>query len=316
MEFHLDEFAKGVEDMLRLHKQGANIFDMKNGNLFPHTTSQSTWHFAKGDGHIHLSDGTNTYSFKGNLQDMDTELEKMPDVPLSDMYTNAKSKGKAQVHRSDPGSIYFTLQEGRDNPTYTLRHEGDAKWKAIPKARKAKGQLKQPQAPINVNIESVKEGMLQELADMEKEADGFFDNANHALGKGVQWLANAPGKLLTAPARIGGAVTQYGDANPNASEPFLGTGDMSDGLKGAVGPGLTNMLGAGAVGAGAGGLYHLAKRHLLNTPEENAQEDEEGGKLGQRMLIPGGIMAGMNILGRSVMPAAINNPEAEMFPGK
>ena len=142
MNLHLDEFAAGVKEMLELYKQGQNIFEIKGGNMFPNIERQQMWQFARGQKHLHLTDGTHTFSFAGDLADEDTEVDKIPDVPLPDLFKDSVSKGKAQVHRSDPGSIYFTLQEGTRNPTYTFRHIGDSKWKAIPKKKKVKQQLK------------------------------------------------------------------------------------------------------------------------------------------------------------------------------
>jgi hypothetical protein len=299
MKLYIDDFSEGVKNMLALHKQGNNIFDMKGGSLFPHNSSQKTWQYAKEGDNMHFSDGTHTYSFKGQLADYDTELEKLPDVPLPDIFTNAQNKGKAQVHRSDPGSIYFTLQEGRNNPTYTLRHEGDNKWKAIPKPRKVKDQLKQPLTPHNVNLEHLKEGMMKELEDFQKNAEGVMDSINKGLGSAVQSVPNLATRAAMFPARMTGPVSFPGD----------NTKDLTEGL----GAGVSNALTAGGVGLAGGGLYHLAKRHLLNTEEENKQEDEEGNSGVKRMLIPGLAMAGMNVAGRQMFPRAVNNPELNPF---
>jgi len=108
-----------------------NIFDQP-GTLFPHTTSQSTWQFSLGENFLHLSDGTSTYSFIGKLDLKDAKLKKVSDVPLADFYKNATSKGKAQVHNCDPFRIYFTMQDGKKNPTYTLRHYDDDAWMVKP----------------------------------------------------------------------------------------------------------------------------------------------------------------------------------------
>ena len=300
MKIHTDEFAEGIRDILELHKQGSNIFDMKGGSLFPHHTSQKTWQYSKKDGHVHFSDGTQTYSFKGDLTDYDSQLERMPDAPLSDIFTNAHSKGKAQVHRSDPGSIYFTLQEGRNNPTYTLKHEGDNRWKAIPKAKKLKEKLKEPITPHNVNLEHVKQGMQAELAIYTKQADdGFFHNLNMGAGKAVQGIANLPARLALLPARMTGPVTYPGDPDPSASSDFE--------------TGIARAATAGLAGAGLGGLYHLAKRNFLNTDEENAAEDQDRSVLAKRIAAPALASAGLNIAGRSLFPNAVNNPEMQMF---
>lgn len=108
-----------------------NIFDLP-GTLFPHTTSQSTWQFSLGENFLHLSDGTSTYSFIGKLDLKDAKLKKVSDVPLADFYINATSKGKAQVHSCGPFRIYFTIQDGKKNPTYTLRHYDDDAWRVKP----------------------------------------------------------------------------------------------------------------------------------------------------------------------------------------
>jgi hypothetical protein len=100
---------------------------------FPHTTSQTTWHFSLGENFLHLSDGTHTYSFVGQLGLENAELKKVTAVPLSDFYNDAKSRGKAQVHRSDPSSIHFTIQDGHENPTYTIKHEYGDVWKVYGK---------------------------------------------------------------------------------------------------------------------------------------------------------------------------------------
>ena len=104
---------------------------------------------------------------------------------------------------------------------------------------------------------------------------------------------------MMLPGRTG-PVSYYGDPNQNATE---------SGLSSGVNAGL-----AGGVGALAGGAYHLAKRKLLNTPEENAQEDAEGGYGLKRVLAPAAAMAGINFVDRQVFPRNINNPEMNMFP--
>lgn len=172
MNLYLEEFTAGIQEALSLYKQGNNIFEIKGGSLFPNIERQAMWQFSRGQKHLHLHDGQQTYSFGGDLGEEDTDLEKLPDVPLPDLFKDSVSKGKAQVHRADPGSVYFTLQEGTKNPTYTLRHLGDNKWRAIPKKRKAKDQLAAPAAIPNVNVESLKQGMANELQMFAKEGDG------------------------------------------------------------------------------------------------------------------------------------------------
>jgi len=113
-----------------------NIFEMRGGNLFPDSNRQRIWHFARGINHIRFSDGTHTYSFEGPLAAKETLIQKIPDVPLPDMFINATSRSKIQVHRSDAKTIYFTICDGIKNPAYTFVHQKENTWKVIPKIKK------------------------------------------------------------------------------------------------------------------------------------------------------------------------------------
>lgn len=303
MDLYLEKFAEGVKQALADHQQGHNIFEIKGGSMFPHHDTQRLWQYSRAPGHVHFTDGTNTYSFKGELHpDNQTELEKLPDVPLPDMYMNSTARGKAQVHRSNPGSLYFTLQEGKQNPTYTFRHSGENKWVAIPKSRKAKKQMAEEPFVPNINLDQVKAGMENEVINHAvTETDGgsqsFFKQA--LVGEALQGLANLPASIALAPARaVGGPLTYLGDQSTGATESFP--------------RGLLNAGVAGAAGAGLGALYHMGKRNLYNTPEENAAEDPDH-ELKKRMAIPAAAMAGLNVAGRSMFPGAVNNPDWKMF---
>ncbi len=272
MNLYLDEFMQGINETLQLYKQGNNIFEMKGGNMFPTIDKQHMWQYARGPKHIHFTDGTSTYSFSGDLGEEDTELEKIPDVPLPDIFTNAEAKGKAQVHRADPGSIYFTLQEGTRNPTYTFRHTGDSKWRAIPKKKKVKEQLKEPAYIPNINAEQLKQGMVQELEEIIKQS-GFLDSFNHAAGDAITGAIEGGKNLALAPGRIGGATNSGSNAFANAGKAAL-------------------------LGGGIGLGYHGVKRHFLNTPEEN--ETEDSSTLLRRIALPALAMAGLNAGQRSI----------------
>lgn len=281
MNLYLDEFMRGIKETMALHKQGESIFEMGGGNLFPTMERQQMWQFSKAPNHIHFSDGMKTYSFKhqGELNEDDLELEKIPEVPLPDLFKDSTGKGKAQVHRADPGSIYFTLQEGTRNPTYTFKHTGGQKWKAIAKKRKAKEALKEPAFISNINAESIKEGMLKQATEMMKSGEGdALDFFNQAAGSALKGVVNTPPTLALAPGRIGG------------DNPAIDSGrDM-----------LANAGKAGLVGAGLGLGYHGLKRHFWNTPEENAEEGSHA--LARRMALPALAMAGVNAAERNLAP--------------
>lgn len=299
MNLYLEKFAEGVKEALEDHSSEPSIFDIKGGNMFPNNTSQKMWQFAKSHDHINFSDGMNTYSFKGHLNaDGTSYIEKVPSVPLPDMFSNSETKGKAQVHRSSPGSIYFTLQEGKDNPTYTFRHSSADKWVAIPKARKTKKQMEEEPYIPNINVEHVKAGMEEALKEYIKEASGglqgFF---KEALGPIAQGLANLPVNAALEPGRLGGPETFLGDPNQFGSESGLRTLGRAGLMAGA--------------GAGLGAGYHFLKRHLYNTPEENAAEQPD--ELNKRMMIPAAALGGASLLGRAMFPSAMNNPQYNMF---
>ena len=302
MNLYLEKFAEGLKEAMEDHQKSHNVFDIKGGSMFPHSENQRLWTYSRTPKGLHLADGQHTYTFQGDLSpEAETMLEKHPDVPLPDMYKDSISRGKAQVHRSSPGSIYFTLQEGKRNPTYTLRHSSDNKWVAVPKSTKAKKQMAEEPFIANVNLEHVKEGMTRELNNYFSETNGgsqgFFKSA--LVGEALQGLANLPARMALTPAGIGGPITHFDDQTPGVSE--------------GLGRAVTNAGVAGLAGAGIGAGYHQLKRHLYNTPEENAQEDAEGDKLTKRMLMGGGVMAGANLAGRQLFPGAINNPDWRMF---
>ncbi|NBQ70221.1 MAG: hypothetical protein EBU46_15870, partial [Nitrosomonadaceae bacterium] len=100
MNLYIDELQAGFDEMLRLYKSGENIFEMGSGPLFPTHDRQQMWQFARGAKHVRLSDGTNIHHFNitaGNLDGEEADLERVPEVPLPDMFADSTSKGKAQV---------------------------------------------------------------------------------------------------------------------------------------------------------------------------------------------------------------------------
>lgn len=266
----LNEIAKGFAETVQLAKQGENIFDM-GGNvaLFPTLQSQAQWKYAKTPKGLQLSDGVNVYHFDtpsgyGNGEE-DFPLVRGGDVPITDFGKDAIQKGIAQVHRSDPGSIYFTMQEGFKNPTYTFRHVSDKNWKAIPKKRPVKKMVDDAMAKQQamhqdqhgmtipqLHSEVMKQGMLDEL---KKHAD-----ANKAIGEFAQ---NLPGNIMD--------TIMLPERSPAA---------------------------AGLAGAGGGLIYHLLKRKLYNSPEENQQEGMK--ELLHRTALPAATLGGLGLIEHAV----------------
>ncbi len=238
MNIPIKEIAEGFVETVELFKQGENIFDMGNSALFPTLQHQAQWKFAKTPNGIQLSDGTHVYHFNapGGFGDEDFPLTRGEDIPITDFGKNSLQRGTAQVHRSDPGSIYFTLQEGYKNPTYTFKHVGEKNWKAIPKKKPLRKlidnlapqqeQPAQPMLPPHV-AESLKQGMINEMI---KSSD-----LNKWLG---EFVTNTPDTIKDNIAML---------------------------------PGISP-IGAAVAGATAGLTYDQIKRQFYNTEEENQEE--------------------------------------------
>lgn len=270
MTFYPSEFLAGLHEYVTLCKQGENVFDMGNHALFPTLTNQASWKFSRQGDKLYLSDGTHVYGFHlpTNTSEDEFIAQRLAAPSITDFgKTTGARSGTAQIHRADPGSIYFTLQEGYANPTYTLRHVGGDRWKAIPKkkvAAKAKA-LDRIQVIIPHDTEqAVKLGMTMEIL---KQAEGLFNKLNHMAGKG----------LVTG---------------------------LNKGVTAALLPG-RNPVAAAVVG-GLGGLgYHLAKRNLYNTPEEN--DEETSSDMWKRILAPSLGLGALGMLESNIGHGNVNH---------
>jgi len=215
MNIHLDPFTEGLLDTLLLHKQGENIFDMGNVAMFPSTQSQSMWRFAKDPKTIRLSNDQHVFNFslpEGEKEDAEFPLERGEDLTPDKFVGQGFSTGKAQVHRSDPGSIYFTLQEGTKNPTYTFRHTGGNKWRALPKKKAVK---KTPSAVVSLPNDMAKQAFAKDFikcGSIDKMLGAGVENTLNSFNN-VAW---APGSSTYAPAlasatgALGGAAYHFG----------------------------------------------------------------------------------------------------------
>ena len=235
MDLYLKDFIDGILETASLFKQGQDIFSAGNGALFPNITSQAKWKYARTPTGLRITDSHNVWHFEHGGKESDENdfpLTRGKDISVHDFESGAVSKGLAQVHRADPGSIYFTIQEGTKNPTYTFKHEGGDNWRAIPKKRlKKKLQEKSEVVP---NIEPV--ALVQGAGSVQKKSEAFkLAGILHDLNRNA------------LPAMVHGPEVA---AYEMASHPVLST------------------LGVAALGAG----YDQLRRRLYNTEEENARE--------------------------------------------
>lgn len=134
MKLDIDAFAQGAWDRLGEKRAGSNLFDaLINENILPSFNGQRKWKYVNAPEGLRLSDGDKVYSF--GLKDFDGEVGRVPkldDIPLHDFEHGTAGSGTAQIHRSSPDSLYLTLADGRDNPTFRLEHEEGKDWKYIP----------------------------------------------------------------------------------------------------------------------------------------------------------------------------------------
>lgn len=274
---YYDDFFEGLRDVFE-KTANEHLFTSapSNASLFPTLNSQAKWRFAKGQDFLRLHDGQKVYAFKlptGVSHDEDFAAVREADHEPSSFETGATEKGFAQVHRADPGSIYFTLQEGHSNPTFTLKHTGEDNWKGVPKKRKVKETV----IP-NVDIPAMTDGIKAAFEEQDKKKvktagiGTTLDNAfKWSMGPGLDGakrVAFSPGEF----------VHKF-DSKP------LGA------------------LALGGIGALGGAGYHYGRRALYNTPEENEAENMEGNKtLLRRMLLPGAALGLMGGAQRSLFP--------------
>ncbi len=246
-DLYIDELVEGLRDVLT--KQSSEFVFTSPGNtsLFPTSSSQAKWRYSKGPGFLRFHDGQKVYAFRlsgGMPHDQDFALKQEEDLEPSQFATGATEQGLMQVHRSDPGSIYFTLQEGRANPTFTLRHTGDENWRGSPKKKKVKEAVFH-----DVDTEALMEGVKKAFVQRALFSPGELV---HNLGGGTDTLAGALGAGLVGAG--GGAAYHlgrrsfYNTDEENEDEDAQGKGVL---LKRMLLP----ALGLGAVGASQASLF-------------------------------------------------------------
>ena len=110
------------------------------GSQIPPHTTPLQWECRRNDADlICLYDGQRVFTFRGQLDlAAQTYVEKTEDLPYTE-FQLLQNKCAATVHRSSPSSIYFTLNDGHLNQTFTFRHSSGPRWIAVPKAKRGGG---------------------------------------------------------------------------------------------------------------------------------------------------------------------------------
>lgn len=261
MNVYLSEVLAGFQETVDLYKQGNNIFEMGNHAMFPNVQSQQKWRYARDDKNIRLSDGQNAYSFtapEGVHHEQEFPLERTDGPGLHEFEQGATSKGLAQVHRADPGHIYFTIQEGKNNPTFTFRHVGENKWKGIPKVKKKK---------------NVTEGVIPLHPEGQPGQHPSANPMAHTPGHNQPGMPGGSSLSHGGDGGLGGGLHDAMIPNANPEEVKMAflkelekNAGLVDGLNAGVHGGMTpgvDPAAAGLVGAAGGLGYHLLKKNSI-----------------------------------------------------
>lgn len=190
MNLSFADFIQGISKVKTAEEEKPNVFNAHIGSIFPTASTQAKWQYAKGPGTIQLHDGNTIHQFNYETDDhsQDFPVLKTEDISYFDFGKGMSSKGVAQVHRSDPGHIYVTLQDGKSNPTYTFKHLSEHNWRASPKPKKEK----KAEDEIEIDFEAFQKGLNDKLGSM---IDSVFKGIHHGsnmLVDGVSALGKSP----------------------------------------------------------------------------------------------------------------------------
>jgi hypothetical protein len=100
------------------------------------TGHRHLWAYSLGGGLLNFNTGISTHSFRGQLGVNESEMERVPDVPLPDFFINSRQGGTVQVIKANERLIHFIMLDGYKNPTYEFQWQSHNKWRAILKPGK------------------------------------------------------------------------------------------------------------------------------------------------------------------------------------
>jgi hypothetical protein len=295
MKIHIDAFALGASDYLKEKRASSNIFDIgMNENILPTFNSQKNWRYVQTPEGLKLSDGERVYGF--DLKDFGGEMsgvEKMNDVPLLDFEAGKVRGGTAQVHRASPDSLYLTLANGIDNPTFRLEHDEGKKWKYIPSKKmiqrleqlKSHGDQKGPEgvSTPKVDLDSLMQGGMDQL---KTAGAGEF-----LFGKGLSSVANPQARGLATDLALysnpftgvatglydtgshlmnGRVFSALGSLGMGALSFIPGAGSVARGALSLGGKGVSALVNAGSKGLASLGGKGKALANTLDTGVQRA----------------------------------------------
>jgi len=215
-------------------------------STLPTFNQQSKWQYAKYQHALQLHNPVDdvTYHFdlpEGQKDDDKFTAFRSSDKTKEDFGKDADKKGLAQVHRSAPDELYFTMQEGTKNPTYTFKHHEGQTWHGIPKKHKAKPEFQK--------IVQTKQAIDPNYTAPWYDPVAGAGKCLEATGRGVMHIGDSP--MASAAIGAGGGLLYdqikrhfYNTPEENQNETF---GDRAKrvAIPGAVGGGLGLLLNTG-----------------------------------------------------------------------
>lgn len=167
MNLYINEFIEGMLEKLA----ESSLFDNNNNSssILPTLGAQARWACHKHENKLSLHDGRviHTYELPEKYNPEESFIvKKVDDMP---MHLFPENTSAAQVHYSSPVSLYFTLQDGKHNPTYKFKYVQDNTWHAIPKTKKA----------IKIDKKAFEEGLLSKTGNL------LQFSADHPIATGM-----------------------------------------------------------------------------------------------------------------------------------
>lgn len=219
----LPHVLNGFARTLALYKQGEDVASFANTQTMPTFSTQAKWHFHKENNSIKLHNPTDDVVYHFSTPDGIAEhgasvAYRSADVKASEF---PRAAHRAQVHRSDPGSVYFTVQDGTHNPTYTLRHVGGQKWHIEPKKKKVISPEISPE-----KFETVKTAILKQATPPWYDPVPYISKGINGTASAVGGLGVDPLMSLAGGAGVGVLYDQlkrnlYNTGEENQQETFM-----------------------------------------------------------------------------------------------
>jgi hypothetical protein len=192
-------FTLGVREELAKRAQFTLDSMPTNENILPTIDRQVKWRYVRTKDGLKLTDGNLVYSFglPSEFPAEDTPVSRLEDDNILDFERDVVAKGTAQIHRSSPDSVYMTLADGSQNPTFSITHEQGKQWRYSP----AKRFLEKLRA-----IQPEQQAVQPDQSAQEVQSEHSARNAESILIDPESLIAGGQDKVKTAFFDAAGAI--------------------------------------------------------------------------------------------------------------